>query len=346
MDKTGYIISEQLQSDSRYITYRAIQETDRSPVTLTLLKNPYPTAQGLNKFRREYDILKNLSHPNIIKVQRMEPYQNSLALISEDLDGKFLKDYEKNETPDLSTFFSVAIPLAEAVKFLHHHHVIHKNINPSNILVRKDANQPMLAGFSIAAELSREDEQPNTYEIVDAYLSYISPEQTGRMNRSIDYRTDLYSLGALYYDLLTGRPPFLGADPMEIIHCHIAKLPKPPDKISKDIPEVLSRIVLRLLSKSADDRYQSAAGLLDDLQICYKQYKSKSFITDFNLGETDIHEQFRVPDKLYGRTNELEQLLNHYKKVANGSSEIALVSGYSGVGKSKLVSELKKLIYQ
>ena len=345
MDKTGYIISSQLQSDSRYVTYKALDSAGKQ-ITLKVLKNSYPTAQSLNKFRKEFEILSKATHPNIIGVERIEPYQNSLALIMEYVDGKFLSDLEKKESLDLSSFFSIAIPLTDAVKFLHHQQVIHKNINPGNIIIESVSKQPKLTGFNLATQLSREEMQPNTREIIDAELPYISPEQTGRMNRNIDTRTDLYSLGILFYKLLTGSPPFTGSDPMQIIHSHIAKQPKSPEKINDEIPVALSKIILKLLSKSADDRYQSASGLLDDLQICFDGYKKKSVITDFNPGATDIHDQFRIPDKLYGRTNELQQLLSYYKEAAKGGSEIALVSGYSGVGKSRLVSEVKKVIYE
>ncbi|HEV2833080.1 MAG TPA: protein kinase, partial [Hanamia sp.] len=162
MDKTGYVVSAQLQSDSHYVTYHATQESDGAAVTLKLLKNPYPSVQALSRFKKEFEILNKAAHRNIIGVLRMEPYQNSLAMVMEDVDGTFLSDIEKKEPVDLGTFFSIAIPLTDAVQFLHHQQIVHKNINPANILIEKTTKQPKLVGFSIADELSREELQPNT----------------------------------------------------------------------------------------------------------------------------------------------------------------------------------------
>ncbi|MGL6269336.1 MAG: AAA family ATPase, partial [Chitinophagaceae bacterium] len=341
-----YRISTQVQSDSRFITYRAIRETDESNVLLKIPKSSYPSAQVLKNLQQEYKILFNTNHPNIIRAQRIESYENSLALVLDDISGLSLTEIIKNETLSTEAFFSIAIPLTDAVKSLHFHHLIHKNINPSNIYIRQENGQPILMGFSIASEISREGLQPNSRELPDTELAYISPEQTGRMNRPLDYRTDLYSLGIVFYALLTGKPAFTSPDPMEMIHSHIAKQPKSPHEVKPEIPEIISNIVTRLLSKSTDDRYQSAAGLLFDLQKCADLFKSNSAVEDFKLGERDIHDQFRIPDKLYGRTSELEKLLQSYKHASNGQAELVLVSGYSGVGKSRLVSEIKKTISQ
>ncbi|MEO5650497.1 MAG: serine/threonine-protein kinase PknK, partial [Ginsengibacter sp.] len=346
MDNTGYKISTTLQSDAHYITCHAVEESDGKSIIVKLLKNPYPTSHALSRFRNEYEILNKARHPNIVNALRMEPYQNSIAIILEDVQGCLLREYTDHKPVDFSTFFSIAIPLVDAIKFLHQNHIIHKNINPSNIIIETLTSQPKLSGFTIADELSREAQQPNSRELSLADLSYISPEQTARMNRTIDNRTDIYSLGIVFYELLTGSTPFFAGDPMEIIHSHIAKQPKPANKVRKDIPGVLSNILSRLLSKSADDRYQSAAGLLDDLRQCSGEYETTSTISNFNLGATDIYDQIRIPDKLYGRTDELNQLLAYYNNAAKGGSEVALVSGYSGVGKSRLVSEVKKLVYQ
>jgi predicted ATPase/class 3 adenylate cyclase len=346
MDKVHYKISSQFQSDSRYITYRVKQENNGVPVLLKLPKSSYPSAQALKKLEQEFTILKRSDHPNIIRAQRMEPYENSIAMVLENIKGNSLSELIEKGGCSLADFFSIAIPLTDAVRALHHQHTVHKSISPSNILIDPDNGQPKLTGFSLATELSREALLPNSREVMDTDLGYISPEQTGRINKPLDYRSDLYSLGAVFYALLTGRSPFVSNDPMEMIHSHIARQAKSPHEIKPGIPEIISLISLRLLAKSADERYQSASGLMHDLERCRDQFISQSYIDNFKLGEVDIHDQFRIPDKLYGRSDELERLLQSYKRAAKGTSEIVLIAGYSGVGKSRLVSEVKKAISQ
>ena len=346
MDKASFKISGQVQADSRYVTYRAQQEADGMDVMIKLPKSSYPTVQVIKRLEKEYSILIRANHPNIVRARRMETYENSMALVMDDVKGLSLAEVMKKGLPDIASFFSIAIPLTDAVKLLHYQRIIHKNINPSNIIIDVVTGQPKLSGFSLAAELSRESQQANAREIPDADLYYISPEQTGRMNRPIDHRTDLYSLGIVFYELLTGKPPFSSDDPMEMIHSHIAKQPKPAQLLRPEIPAVISKIILRLLAKSADDRYQSTAGLLFDLVKCAEQLKQNKVPEDFPLGERDINDQFSIPDKLYGRADELSKLLDACKLAAGGRSELVLISGYSGVGKSRLVNEVKKTISQ
>ncbi|MBS1609275.1 MAG: AAA family ATPase [Bacteroidetes bacterium] len=346
MDKVQYKIASQFQSDSRYVTYRVQQEGSGTPALLKLFKSAYPTTQALKKFEQEFTILRRYNHPNIIKVQRIEPYENSIAMVLENIKGQNLSEIIEKGGCSLTDFFSIAIPLTDAVRVLHQQHTVHKNINPSNILIDADSGQPKLSGFSLATELSREAQPPNSREVMDTDLGYISPEQTGRINKSLDYRSDLYSLGALFYALLSSRPPFVSNDPMEMIHSHIARQVRPLNDVKQDIPEIISRICLRLLAKSADERYQSASGLIHDLIKCRDLYRDQSGIGDFSLGELDVPDQFRIPDKLYGRSGELDKLLSSFKRAAGGKAEIALIAGYSGVGKSRLVSEIKKVISQ
>jgi predicted ATPase/class 3 adenylate cyclase len=346
MEKLEFKITGQLVIDSKYVTYKAIQEKDEIPVTLKLLRNTYPTAAALIRFRQEYEMLEKVNHPNIIRPLRMQNYQNSLALVIESMEGNTLTEILKSGPFSISDFFQLVKPLIEAIRFLHQSRIIHKNINPSNILIETKNNRPILTGFSLAAQLTREDLEANSNEIIDTNLAYISPEQTGRMNRTLDYRTDLYSLGILFYELLAGRTPFVSTDPMEMVHCHIAIQPKPLIELRKDIPEMLSRIISHLLAKSAEERYQSASGLLFDIEHCFDLYKNRASTNNTVLGLQDIQEQFRIPEKLYGRSFELEKLLNSYSLAGKGNKELIIVSGYSGVGKSRLVSEMKKHIYQ
>lgn len=345
MEKSHYKISAQLYSDSKFVTYRAAEDSG-TEILLKLPKSSYPSAEILKKLEREYEILLKALHPNIVRIQRMEPFESSLALVMEDTKGPSLASLIQHNPLSLESFFELAIPLTDAVKTLHESRIIHKNINPGNIIINPETNQLKLIGFGLASEITREAQQANSRETQDAELAYISPEQTGRMNRRIDHRTDLYSLGVVFYEMLSGETPFRADDPMEMIHCHIARQPKPLQQLNSHIPTCLSAIISRLLAKDADERYQSVSGLLYDLHRCEDALQKTAHIPDFILGEKDVHDQFRIPDKLYGRAKELEALLTTHKKAVTGSTELVMISGYSGVGKSQLVHEVKKSITQ
>ncbi|MES2649094.1 MAG: adenylate/guanylate cyclase domain-containing protein [Bacteroidota bacterium] len=346
MEKSQYKILAQIDTDSRFVTYHALQETGGAAVLLKIPKSLYPSVQVRQKLELEYAILRKSEHPNIIRILRIEPYENSIALILEHLEGQTLQASNRTGLKDLNDFFEPAIKITSALKQLHSKGIIHKNINPQNILIGPQRGQLTLTGFSLAEELSREAKQPNFRETVDTNLAYISPEQTGRMNRVIDQRSDLYSLGVVFYEMLTGSTPFTSNDPMELMHSHIARQPRALFELKPEIPDIISSIVLKLLSKTAEERYQSASGLLNDLIKCQDLFKRHFFIESFTPGEKDIHDQFRIPDKLYGRSLELNQLLSAYKSACLGSSEMLLISGYSGIGKSQLVNEVKKTITQ
>jgi predicted ATPase/class 3 adenylate cyclase/tRNA A-37 threonylcarbamoyl transferase component Bud32 len=345
MEKPKYKITEQLHIGSRFTIYRGQREGDEVHVILKMFKNPYPSARDLSRLRTEFSIVQHLKHPNIVSVPGLEFFGNRLALVREDIQGENLAAYLKSKAQlNLETFFPIAIQLAKAIQALHRQRIIHKKISSSNVLVNAGSGQIKLTGFSLATEMTREALQPNAQDVFEAELAYISPEQTGRMNRNLDYRTDFYSIGAVYYELLTGQTPFVSNDPMELVHCHIALQPKAPNQLRPDIPSLLSQLVLKLLAKNEDDRYQSADGLLFDLEYCYELFKTNTELKEFSLGSKDISDQFRIPAKLYGRNEELDQLMQAFHQAENGSSEVFMVGGYSGVGKSRLVSHLQKLI--
>ena len=344
MDKPKYKITEQLHIGSRYAVYRGLEEEHDEHIILKMLKDPYPSAKDLTRLRNEFSILQHIHHPNIINVPALELFENRLALIREDIEGEDLCTYVKSKPVDPGTFFSIALQLVKAVQAMHRQHIIHKKICSSNILINPSTGQVKLTGFSLAAEMTREALQPNAQDVFETELAYISPEQTGRMNRNLDYRTDFYSLGIVFYEMLTGKPPFVSSDPLELVHCHIARQPKEPIQLRPDIPPLLSQMIMKLLTKNEDDRYQSADGLLYDLDYCFKLYTSNAHTNGFFLGSKDISDQFRIPGKLYGRKEELNQLMHAFQQVENGAAEILMVSGYSGVGKSRLVNHLQKSI--
>jgi predicted ATPase len=246
---------------------------------------------------------------------------------------------------ELSRFLRFAVGLPAALGKLHQQDLIHKDIKPANILVDSASGAVWLTGFGIASRLPRERQSAEPPEMIAGTLAYMAPEQTGRMNRSIDSRSDLYSLGVTFYEMLTGVLPFKASDPMEWVHCHIARQPIAPDQYAKEIPAPLSAIVIKLLAKTAEERYQTAAGVARDLRRCLTEWEAHSHINPFQLGAHDVSDRLIIPEKLYGREREIDALLASFDRVvANGTPELVLVSGYSGIGKSSVVHELHKIL--
>ncbi|KUM27362.1 histidine kinase [Mesorhizobium loti] len=246
---------------------------------------------------------------------------------------------------DVVRFLDLAAAIAAAVGKLHQRGLVHKDIKPANILLNTATNEVRLTGFGMASRLPRERQSPHPPETIAGTLAYMAPEQTGRMNRSVDSRSDLYALGVTFYKMLTGSLPFAAADPMEWLHCHIARLPIPPATRVREIPGAVSAIVMKLLAKQAEDRYQTAAGLESDLRSCLTKFGAQGRIVDFPLGEHDTPDRLLIPEKLYGRGREVETLLAAFDRIVNGGApELILVSGYSGIGKSSVVNELQPVL--
>ncbi|MCG8365032.1 MAG: serine/threonine-protein kinase PknK, partial [Pseudanabaenales cyanobacterium] len=256
----------------------------------------------------------------------------------------------------LEQFFPLAIQIARILGEIHAAQIIHKDINPGNIVFNPVTGIVKIIDFSIATQLNRETPVLKSPSVLEGTLAYLSPEQTGRMNRSLDYRSDFYSLGATFYELLTGQPPFITQDALELVHCHLAIQPTPPDQINASIPPALSHIVIKLLAKNAEDRYQSVLGLIHDLERCCQQWEATREITLFELGEQERCDRFIIPEKLYGRETEVQTLLTAFERVSgntcnqpkskiqNPKSELVLVSGFSGIGKTAVVREVHKPI--
>jgi PAS domain S-box-containing protein len=271
-------------------------------------------------------------------------YNDRLALVLED-PGGVPADRLLGRPLDVSHFLRIAIPLAGALRQVHERGLIHKDIKPANILVDTASGGVWLTGFGIASRLPRERQAPAPPEVIAGTLAYMAPEQTGRMNRSVDSRSDLYAVGVTFYELLAGQLPFTAADPMEWVHCHIARRPTPLSERARDVPAAVSAIVMKLLAKTAEDRYQTAAGLESDLQRCLAAWETQRRIDDFPLGEHDTPDRLLLPEKLYGRAREIETLLASFDRVVrSGTSELVLVSGYSGIGKSSVVNELHRAL--
>jgi predicted ATPase/signal transduction histidine kinase/tRNA A-37 threonylcarbamoyl transferase component Bud32 len=331
------------------VIYRAYSKVNGHSVVIKLLKAEYPTVKEIAQIKHEYEIIQNLNITGVIKAHELisydNGYSNGLALVLEDFGGESLKVQISNTGFEVIKSLNIACQITETLGELHTHHIIHKDLQPENILYNPNTDKIKLIDFSIASLLSKESPEISSLNLLEGTLAYMSPEQTGRINRTLDYRTDFYSLGVIFYEMLTGQLPFQNAqDPIELVHCHIAKIPIAPHEINPNIPLAISAIAMKLLSKTAEDRYQSAYGLKADLEQAAIQLQIKGSIELFTLGQQDFSHQFQIAQKLYGREVEVAALMAAFEKVSLGSSEIVLVGGYSGIGKSSLVNEVHKPI--
>ncbi len=338
----NYRISQQIHYSTKSIVYRAIREYDQQPVIIKRLKSDFPTATELARYRHEFEILNQLTIPSVIQIYEWQPYQKSLVLIIEDFGGESLSLILRQQSLSLPILLSLLIQMADCLGQIHANNLIHKDINPNNIICNLATGQMKLIDFGLASRLPRENPTLQSPNQLEGTLAYLSPEQTGRMNRTLDYRTDLYSLGVTFYELLTGQLPFISQDPLEMVHSHIAKLPVPIAKINPQIPTILSDVVMKLMAKNAEDRYQSAFGLKYDLEHILANLQQFEQLSSFKLAQQDISSKFHLPQKLYGRETEIETLLAAFNGITEGNAKMVLVAGYSGIGKSVLVKEIYK----
>ena len=304
----------------------------------------HPTPASLDRFAHEYDLKGDLDSAWAVRPLELVHEAGRTLLLLEDSGGEPL-DRLLGSPLELGHFLQLAIGIVTALGKAHQRGLIHKDIKPANILVNRTTGEIKLTGFGIASRLPRERQSPEPPELIAGTLPYMAPEQTGRMNRSIDLRSDLYALGVSLYEMLTGSLPFTAGDPMGWVHCHIARQPVPPDERVKSLPATVSAIVMKLLCKTAEDRYQTAAGLEWDLRRCLADWESARRVDMFPLGKHDMTQNLSIPEKLYGRDVEIRTLLDAFERVVTKTTpEVVLVSGYSGIGKSSVVNELHKVI--
>ena len=346
MREPSEYVLESLRAGTEFTLYRGHLQHDPSSVLVVSPTAEEPLPQSLRRLEHEYSLAAELEPEWAAKPLALTRHEGRTFLVLADLGGEPLDlifERERGEPLDLARLLRVAIGLATALGHVHQRGLIHKDVKPENVLL-DDSDRVWLTGFGIASRLPRERQAPAPPEIIAGTLAYMSPEQTGRMNRSTDARSDLYSLGVTLYEMLTGVLPFAAADPLEWVHCHIARQPVAPADRGA-VPEPLSAIIMRLLAKNAEERYQTAAGLVADLQRCLSEWQSHGRIEPFALGTDDVSDRLLIPEKLYGREREIDALLAAFDRVVTqGTAELVLVSGYSGVGKSSVVNELHKVL--
>jgi PAS domain S-box-containing protein len=336
--------SETLWEDGEFVVSRGVWDGEPFPLLAVRPSSPQPSPETLARLQRAHALREEIDPAWAARPLRLESRQGRLTLVCEDPGGDPLSRLI-GQPLEILSFLRLAVGIAAALAQVHQRGLIHKDIKPANVLVNSVTGRAWLMGFGIASRLPRERQAPAPPEVIAGTLAYMAPEQTGRMNRSIDARSDLYALGVTFYEMLAGEAPFAASDPMEWVHCHIARKPAPPHERVAGIPTPLSAIVMKLLAKNAEDRYQTAAGLAADLRKCLGQWERHHRIEPFLLGADDVPDRLLIPEKLYGREHEIGTLLGAFDRVvANGASELVLVSGYAGIGKSSVVNELHKAL--
>jgi len=339
--------SEVLWEDGERVFRRGWRLDDHSTRRRVLIALPaaeHPSRSTLDRLTHEYELRDELDGSWAVRPLDLVRDADRTMLVLEDAAGEPL-DRLLGAPMVVGRFLRLAIGIVTALGKLHQRGLIHKDIKPANLVVDSGADEVRLTGFGIASRLPRERQSPHPPETIAGTLAYMAPEQTGRMNRSIDSRSDLYALGVTFYQMLTGALPFSATGPMEWVHCHLARRAATPAERHKEIPGTVSAIVMKLLAKRAEDRYQTAAGLESDLRRCQTEWEALNRIDEFPLGERDTPDRLLIPEKLYGRQREVETLLASFDRVVNGGApELVLVSGYSGIGKSSVVNELQPVL--
>jgi PAS domain S-box-containing protein len=338
----AYDLTERIHEGPNTVVYRGRRRADALPVVLKRLKSNFPSIYDLLHLRNHYTLAKNLPEPGITAPLSLEPDGHGFVLVMPDEGYQALSNYRIAHPLALSEVLAIAIQLTDILHYLYQHRVIHKDIKPANILIHPESQQIQLTDFSIASLLPKETEKVKHPNVLEGTLAYLAPEQTGRMNRGIDYRTDFYSLGVTLFELLAGELPFQSDDPLELVHGHLAQPTPSVCTVNPEVPPVIGQIVTKLMAKNAEDRYQSALGLKYDLERVLHQLNTTGTIAPFELATRDVSDRFVIPEKLYGREAEVQALLAAFDRVSQGTSELMLVAGYSGIGKTAVVNEVHK----
>ena len=336
---SGYTMVEALHEGPATVVYRARRDADGATVALKLLRSEHAGSTEVERLRREFTLLRGLAVPGLPRVFGLEAIDGRLCLVMEALPGRPLDELLRAQRLSLATALQVGAGLAGVLGQLHLAGVIHKDVKPQNVLVDLETGEVKLVDLGVA--VPRSQDEPAREGVFEGTLAYLSPEQTGRMNRRVDHRADLYSLGVTLYELVTGALPFTSNDPLELVHSHVARAPVPPSSRDADVPQVVSDIIVKLLAKAAEDRYQSAFGLQADLEACRERLRASGRVDPFELGLRDRGHELRLSQRLHGRDEARRDLLAGWQRAAAGATEMLLLSGPSGVGKSALVDAVR-----
>jgi len=339
----GYQVCSLIHENINSEVYRGRRGFDDLPVILKVLKTNYPSLEKITRYKQEYEITHSLREDNIIKAYDFQEIDNKFIIVFEDFQAESLARVLKKKSLSLKEILAIVIEIVVGLERIHAANIIHKDINPANIVLNQATKQLKIIDFGISTKLKQEQINFLNTTYLEGTLAYIAPEQTGRINRAIDYRSDYYSLGATFYQLLTNRSLFSVSEPLEIIYNHLANIPEPPHLIDPKIPLPISNIVMKLLAKMPEDRYQTSWGIKADLEKCLQQLEENQTILDFPIGERDISPNLQISQKLYGRETEKEKILSSFTRVTKpkkSSIEIVLVSGCPGIGKSALIKEI------
>ena len=343
----GFRIKSEIYRNGNGVIYKGAREEDNLPVIIKVASaelNPRSAA----RLRNEYEIRKGLNGigPGIVKAHDLKEVGNTTALILEDFGGVSLNKILARGRLEIKQFLEIGVELCKALAKIHAGRVIHKDIKPSNIIVNLNTREIKFSDFGISAVFKKGDSDEENRTVMEGTLAYIAPEQTGRMEARVDFRSDLYSLGIVFYELLSGSPPFISQDPMVLVHSHMAVMPEPVQNLNAEIPYTLSKIIQKLLSKIPEERYQTARGLRTDLILCLRHIRKTGTIPNFIPGQNDVSENFEISTNIFGRNQETVILMTAFGQVTHGESNLLLISGYSGIGKSSLVSKIQQPIIE
>jgi serine/threonine protein kinase len=342
-----YRIINKIYESNNSIVYHVYKQNAEIQYILKLLATEYPSQPQLLAYHNEYKILQQINSDNVIRAYELGKFEGKYFIILEDIKGLSLKELLKDNFFTFEQKLKLSIQIANAIAQVHSQNIIHKDINPSNIIYSIKSEQLKLIDFGLSTILQRETPVLQSPSSIQGTLPYLSPEQTGRMNRFLDYRTDFYSFGATLYELFTRQQPFEAQDPMELVHCHLAKIPISPYKVNGDIPQAISDIIMKLMSKTVEERYQSAWGIKNDLEQCLQQWQTQKVVFRFPLAQKDISHKLQIPQKLYGREKQIETLFNCFQNtIETSTANLMLVSGHSGIGKTVLIKEIYKPLTQ